>query len=248
LSPVRLRSRRVKNPLIDDEAQLGSDAEEHDDVVRLANDYDEEEGSDSGEVEGLIDHTKVESNEEALADRHFTSMLDKDQAELNQVINGQFKRKRGSDYIDDSSDFINKKLKLIHERAQGIGQRYGSNLLVQGASFSKASDLKVDDEDYEHLKVTREISELRAFRQATQRSQILDENTLHYLNIVDKPNVVVTNRSLILDRSNSGLKVFRDVSTTSRSYVFSREESQGPIMAKTVLPKQKSRLLNMLSQ
>lgn len=247
LSPVRLRARRVKNPLIDDEAQLGSDAEEHDDVVRHTNDYDEDDESDSGEIEGLIDHTRVDTNEDALADRHFASMISKDQEELQQVINGQFKRKRGTDYIDDSSDFVNKKLKLIHERAQGIGQRF-DGLVTGETAFSKSVDYKGDDEDYEHLRLTREISELRAFRQLTQRSQIIDENTLYYLNLVEKPDIVLTNKSLILDRSNSGLKVFQEANTSSRSYVFSREETQGPTAMKPLLPRQKSRLLNMLSQ
>jgi hypothetical protein len=131
----------------------------------------------------------------------------KTQQESKPVVEGQFKRKRGLEHTEDSSGFLSKKLKL---HKPDIGQRP-----LFRPAFSKASDLKSDDEDFEHLKLTREISELRSFRKGAR--ELIDESTLHYLDIIDKPDVVLTNRSLVADRSNSGLTVFKEA-TTSKAF------------------------------
>ena len=91
-----LRKREIRKNFIkkyfDDEAELGSDNEEHDDIIKNIN-SDTDTENDDGFLEDLIDDKSISSYNEQ-NDKFINDMFIKDNEEILKVIQGKIKRKK----------------------------------------------------------------------------------------------------------------------------------------------------------
>ncbi len=91
-----LRKREIRKNFIkkyfDDEAELGSDNEEHDNIIKNIN-SDSDTENDDGFLEDLIDDKSISSYNEQ-NDKFINDMFIKDNEEILKVIQGKIKRKK----------------------------------------------------------------------------------------------------------------------------------------------------------
>lgn len=91
-----LRKREIRKNFVkkyfDDEAELGSDNEEHDDIIKNIN-SDTDTENDDGFLEDLIDDKSISSYNEQ-NDKFINDMFIKDNEEILKVIQGKIKRKK----------------------------------------------------------------------------------------------------------------------------------------------------------
>jgi hypothetical protein len=91
-----LRKREIRKNFIkkyfDDEAELGSDNEEHDNIIKNIN-SDTDTENDDGFLEDLIDDKSISSYNEQ-NDKFINDMFIKDNEEILKVIQGKIKRKK----------------------------------------------------------------------------------------------------------------------------------------------------------
>ena len=91
-----LRKREIRKNFVkkyfDDEAELGSDNEEHDNIIKNIN-SDSDTENDDGFLEDLIDDKSISSYNEQ-NDKFINDMFIKDNEEILKVIQGKIKRKK----------------------------------------------------------------------------------------------------------------------------------------------------------
>lgn len=239
MEPQAFRPKR--NRFFEEEAELGSDNEAHDDIARLGSDMDCSE--DDAELPELIDNADVEEGETAL--KLAKDQMLRDHKELRQVINGEFrKRKNVTDYLE--GDVTSKRQKMLEE-TQGEEEL----LPWQGGNGrERMAEEGLDEEDASRLQLLQENSRLKLFRRDWDRqTAIMDEESQHYLSLMRAPSFASSTRSLLpeSDKSNSIDRVFRDSSNSAanaRAYVY-RNCIPEPAPA-TVKPKRGRSLLSLL--
>lgn len=237
LEPQSVRPKR--NRFIEEEAELGSDNEAHDDLARLGSDMDCSE--DDAELPELIDNAEVEEGETAT--KLVQDQMLRDHKELRQVINAEFrKRKNVTDYLE--GDVTAKKQRLLEEREEELLPWQGSE------GRERMVEEGLDEEDASRLQLLHENSRLKLFRRDLDRkAAILDEESQHYLSLMRAPSFSSSTRSLLpdSDKSNSIDRVFRDSSNSAanaRAYVF-RSLVPEPAPA-TLKPKRGRSILSLI--
>ena len=215
-SSMEPQPRPKRNRFIEEEAELGSENEAHDDLGLMASDMDCSD--DDAELPELIDNAAVEDGD--IAGKMVQDQQLQDQRELHQVIAGQFRKRRNvTDYLD--GDVTTKKQRLV-------GAQEEEELLPWQGGHTRelAVGEELDEEDASRLHLLQENSRLKSFRRGLdQQTAILDDESQHYLSMMRAPSFASSTRSLLLDsdKSNSIDRVFRDSSNSaanSRAYVF----------------------------
>jgi len=116
---------------VDDEAELGSDDEEHDDTKKRidADDMEENEDDLDKDLEGFVvqggDDAEIgEGNDEMmqkfLNDRHEDDRKMTQKIFSSIILGNNKKRKRGEVELDDLDEFSKRKLQRIEERANAM--------------------------------------------------------------------------------------------------------------------------------
>lgn len=149
-------AKKIAASLFENEAELGSDNEEHDDLVKQIN-KNEERDEDNSELdndlkdlindEALQDH---EYNEDDLQDKFFEDMLKKDREDIKRVIKGpnEQKKKLMRKELFDSSDLpLSERIKKFKSENEGNSDFFFSDLLFK----SKTSNSSFKEEnEYQH--------------------------------------------------------------------------------------------------
>lgn len=103
----RLR-KMINGAYVETQAELGSDNESHDDVVKKADNEDEDEDDEVGqELEDLIDNNMIDINEEdeQRAYRMFMDKLhDQDKEDLRKILKGEFRGRNGKVHTVNIND------------------------------------------------------------------------------------------------------------------------------------------------
>lgn len=229
------------NKFIENEAEIGSDHEEHDDLIKPCRDSHSEKEEDDCELEDLIDRTQIDDNEENRFNKHLSDLIQQDKIQINQVINAEFKRNRKNlDFFNESSNILSKKQKLLEEKKDLLAER-------ESRGFFKGFDMKnqrqeMDEEEFDKFKVLKGSQELKFIRNQFSPKIVLDEQSLSYLSLISNPENTLCAKSLLSDsdKSNS-IRVFKSTSNLSsnKSFVFSKEKIKQEVSGKNKARKTK---------
>ena len=235
---------------MENEAEVGSDHEEHDDLVRNCKDSeDEDREDDDKDLEELFDRNQVDDDEENRFDKHLKQTILEDELQISKVINAEFRRQRKDiDFVDGPSNILSKKQKLLEDKKSLLAMR-------ENNAFSKdlAEQLdpeEMDDEEFDKFRVLRGSQELKFIRNQFVTKVVLDEQSLSYLSLITKPENTVSNKSLLSDsdKSNS-VRVFKTTSNLSsnRSFVFSKDKDKAKSVEIDDHKAKKTKLYKLLS-
>jgi len=225
LVPKAITKKRYSSKFFDEEAELGSDHEEHDNIVKRSNESEEERPEDDQDLPELVDYSQVELNQEDLANKHMGDMIAQDQLDLKKVINADFKRKR-FEFLEETSGLVSKKMKLIQQRKDQLESRENEVFTKTTEVFSKAQ-VDPEDEDYESVKLLQSSLEMKLLSNQFAPSFVIDEKSKSLLNLIGAPEVRTGSRSLLGDSEKSeSLRVFTGSTNfaSNKSYVFSKDK------------------------
>jgi hypothetical protein len=163
---------------LDLEAEEGSDNEEHDNVVKRTEDVDENE--EEKDVEGLIDDSikNTLSDLTKLRDKYNLEEIAEDKKSINNIIDGNFKRKKRK-YQDlqdsqEDKDTIAIRKKLVGS-SQEQGEKFDKNKIL--VNFSKYKKMvESDSNENEHLNEMIENYENDIKKKITENSSTFKRN------------------------------------------------------------------------
>ena len=215
-------SKPVKNnKFVENEAEVGSDHEEHDDVIKNYKDSEDEE-SDK-DLEELLDKNIVDDNEEVRYNKHLNQLIEEDQIQINKVINAEFKRNRkDTNFIDGVSNIYSKKQQLLEDKKNLLAQR-GTSFFSKNPETSKNEEM--DDEEFHKFRVLQGSHELKFIRNQFNSKSNMDEQSLSLLSLISKPENTVSVKSILsTSEKPSGIAVFKTDTnfSSNRSFVFSK--------------------------
>lgn len=238
---------KPKNKFIDEEAELGSDHEEHDNLIKNIRDSDEEISEElDKDLEEMIDRSKVDDDEDMRYGKHLDQLMKDDDEKIKKVVNAEFRRQRKDiAFIENGAGIMSKKDKLLDERKNLLAQR-GTQVFSQ---VSKGFDVEeMDDEEFDKYKALRSSQELKFIRNQFSSKVVLDDRSLSILNLISKPENSVASKSMLVgsDKSNS-MRVFKSSTNLSsnRSFVFSKDKSKTQAFENTQT--KKTKLYKLLS-
>ncbi|CAG9317323.1 unnamed protein product [Blepharisma stoltei] len=249
--PVEKRKApRFVSKFLEDEAELGSDHEEHDDLVKVHKDNDESSGDDK-DLEELIDAGEVDEAKEMLEAKFLGDMAVQDHQQLQKVVNADFKRKRNQiDYLNDTPTIGTKKMKLMEQKKQILENREKGVVVENQFGMACDNTEELDEEEMSKLQLLRETHSLKLIRNQFSCPIEIDEKSLSYLMMLEKPENKIPCKSLLgeNDKSNS-IRVFRENSnlTSNKSFVFSKGENKEQKGKGIFEKKRKTKLYKMLS-
>ena len=230
-SPAILQvfSSKIKaSKFIDTEAEVGSDHEEHDDLIKNLKDSDIEDMEDGKDLEELIDRNHVDDDEEMRMNKHMQHLIQDDELQMNKVINADFRRQRKDiDFIDATNNIMSKKQKLLEEKKTLLANRE-KNIFSRDLEEIHETE-EMDDEEYNKFRMLQGSQQLKFIRNQFDSKIILDDQSLSYLSLITKPDNTIGSKSLLSDseKSNS-IRVFKTSSNLSsnRSFVFSKNKEK----------------------
>jgi hypothetical protein len=238
---------KPKNKFIDEEAELGSDHEEHDNLIKNIKDSDEEISEElDKDLEEMIDREKVDDDEDMRYGKHLDQLMKDDDERIKKVVNAEFRRQRKElDFIESGAGIMSKKDRLLDEKRGLLAQR-GAQVFSQ---VSKGCDVEeMDDEEFDKYKALKSSQELKFIRNQFSSKVVLDDRSLSFLNLISKPENSITSKSMLVgsDKSNS-MRVFKSSTNLSsnRSFVFSKDKSKTQAFEKTQT--KKTKLYKLLS-
>ena len=243
-SPAILQvfSSKIKaSKFIDTEAEVGSDHEEHDDLIKNLKDSDIEDMEDGKDLEELIDRNHVDDDEEMRMNKHMQHLIQDDELQMNKVINADFRRQRKDiDFIDATNNIMSKKQKLLEEKKTLLANRE-KNIFSRDLEEIHETE-EMDDEEYNKFRMLQGSQQLKFIRNQFDSKIILDDQSLSYLSLITKPDNTIGSKSLLSDseKSNS-IRVFKTSSNLSsnRSFVFSKNKEKIEEMNKQTQKKTK---------
>lgn len=212
---------------IEKEAEIGSDHEEHDDLIKHLKDSESEEDLDQ-DLEEIIDRQAVDEEDDCRYEKHLTQLLKDDEDQIKKVINAEFRKQRKDfDFVGDDSNILNKKQQLLDEKKKIIQNR-GFNPF--GFRLDSQIELEtIDEDELGKYQVLKSSQELKVFRSQDQSKKIIDEQSLSLLSLISKPENSVQSKSLLSDgeKSNS-MRVFKtsESFSSNRNFVFSKEKKR----------------------
>jgi hypothetical protein len=213
------------NKFLEKEAEIGSDHEEHDDLIKKINDSESESEQDQ-DLEEIIDRQAVDENNEKIQEKHLSQVLKDDEDQIKKVINAEFRKKRKDFDFVDGSNILTKKEQLLEEKKKMIQAR-GFNLFSFQAGEKVELD-GIDDDEIGKYQVMKNSQELKVFRKSVEQKKIFDDQSLSLLSLISEPEKTVKNKSLIVDSEKSSLRVFKTTEnfSSNRSFVFSKEKKK----------------------
>ena len=219
---------------IEKEAEIGSDHEEHDDLIKHLRDSDSEEDSDH-DLEEIIDRQAVDEQEDTRYEKHLNQLLKDDEDQIKKVINAEFRKQRKDfDFVGNDSNILNKKQQLLDEKKKIIQNR-GMNAF--GFRLDEQIELEgIDDDELGKYQVLKTSQELKVFRSQDSSKKIIDEQSLSLLSLISKPDNTVQSKSMLGESEKSNnMRVFKtsESFSSNRSFVFSKEKKKGFEVEKT---------------
>eukprot|EP00828_Plagiopyla_frontata_P029734 TRINITY_DN3853_c0_g1_i3.p1 TRINITY_DN3853_c0_g1~~TRINITY_DN3853_c0_g1_i3.p1 ORF type:complete len:700 (-),score=172.98 TRINITY_DN3853_c0_g1_i3:147-2246(-) len=161
------KTKEALRKMLEMEAELGSDHEDHDDIIKQINRDDESErDSNADEREsnnGIIDDIPLlpsEADSQAVWEKFQQDILDQEKKLLEKVLKGSFKgQKRKEDMIDlYDNEFTKRKLQMVQERIKELQdkdpdtntykERSGEKGKDEGSLFSDDDE---EDQERQHL-------------------------------------------------------------------------------------------------
>ncbi|OMJ86243.1 hypothetical protein SteCoe_12308 [Stentor coeruleus] len=239
--------KKPKNKFIDEEAELGSDHEEHDDLIKNIRDSDLEISEElDKDLEEIIDRDKVDDDEEMRYGKHLDQLMKDDDENIKKVVNAEFRRQRKDlDLIENGLGIMSKKDKLLEERKSLLAQR-GTQVFSQNSKGINPEEM--DDEELDRYKALKGSQELKFIRNQFSSKVMLDDKSLSIFNLISKPENSIASKSMLVgsDKSNS-MRVFKSSTNLSsnRSFVFSKDKSITQAFEKTQT--KKTKLYKLLS-
>ncbi|OMJ86337.1 hypothetical protein SteCoe_12188 [Stentor coeruleus] len=245
--PIIPKPIKILNRFIDEEAELGSDHEEHDNLVKNIKDSDEENEDLDEELEEIIDRNKVDDDEEMRYGKHLDQLMKDDEERIKKVVNAEFKRQRKDlDFIDNEPSIMTKRDKLLEDKKNLLAQRGNQGVFN---SF-KVDKEEMDDEEFDKFKMLKSSQELKFIRNQFSSKVLIDDKSLSILSLISKPDNTITSKSMLVggekdlgfagksfkgvssmqkigDKGNS-MRVFKSSANLSsnRSFVFSKEKTK----------------------
>jgi len=168
----------------ENEAEEGSENEEHDDVVRkIVNEHEESDNPDEN-VEGLIASSDSEDNDPAetenLKSKFYKDMLKRDYEEIKQVIKGPKIKKRYRDIEQEDEDYISIEQRKNFNKSNDITDMdfFASRSLLIRANSNLGKEEHSDDFDNEELNFmiqSQETSKIKKFTENKQDNKAIIE-------------------------------------------------------------------------
>ena len=205
-----LRKREIRKNFVkkyfDDEAELGSDNEEHDDIIKNIN-SDTDTENDDGFLEDLIDDKSISSYNEQ-NDKFINDMFIKDNEEILKVIQGKIKRKK---IIEKKYNDNELPLKIRIERMKNMNNDFEIkkfNLKF----FNKKIKEELGENDNEELKdafndykenTIRQIEKVNNFKIKELKERMKENNKiLENIIILNKKNKREKKNNLFIKGNN----------------------------------------------
>jgi hypothetical protein len=197
-------AKKISLGFLDVEAELGSDNEEHDDIVKKITDSDKEDDEQEEYLKDLINDDKLEEETDLLQKKYFDDMLERDRAEVKRVISGPQvekkttgnKRNRTENEEDDelTIEMRMKKFKSEEDEDSKDPQFHLKNLYKNFKSLEKKISENTDENHNDELiemqqsietKIMKEIAEKDKehikllFNRMKENEKILEENVIN---------------------------------------------------------------------
>jgi hypothetical protein len=197
-------AKKISLGFLDVEAELGSDNEEHDDIVKKITDSDKEDDEQEEYLKDLINDDKLEEETDLLQKKYFDDMLERDRAEVKRVISGPQvekkttgnKRNRTENEEDDelTIEMRMKKFKSEEDEDSKDPQFHLKNLYKNFKSLEKKISENTDENHNDELiemqqsietKIMKEIAEKDnehiklLFNRMKENEKILEENVIN---------------------------------------------------------------------
>lgn len=206
-----------KNEFVDSEAELGSDKEEHDDVIKRIQDVDEDDSDNQeDDLPDLIDKTEeiIEGNDE-IQKKFFNEMMDQDKKEIKQVINGPIERQKrlrsNIDKLPDTEDdYLALNMRIKKFKSSSTEEKNDPGFMVNFLSIQKQFEEEINDDNQdEELSKMVKTYENNMIKKIAEKSVNIDdiielrnkENDKILENVVIRntaPNICFTNNSNLL--------------------------------------------------
>ena len=224
----------VLSKFIEKEAEIGSDHEEHDDLIKHLKDSESEADLDH-DLEEIIDRQAVDEQDDTRYEKHLNQLLKDDEDQIKKVINAEFRKQRKDfDFVGDDSNILNKKQQLLDEKKKIIQSR---GLNAFGFRLDDQVELEgIDDDELGKYQVLKTSQELKVFRSHDNSKKIIDDQSLSLLSLISKPDNTVQSKSLLSDNEkSSSVRVFKTCESFSsnRNFVFSKEKKKSFQVEKT---------------
>jgi hypothetical protein len=173
-----------RNEFVDSEAELGSDKEEHDDVVKKIKENDEEDLSDNQEEDlpDLIDKNEENLNidKDEIQKKFFNEMMDQDKKEIRQVINGPAQRqKRMRSTLDKlpetEDDYLALNMRIKKYKTNGSEDENEPGFIGNFLNIQKQIEENIADQHDEDLKEMLQTYENNKIKKIAEKNVKIDE-------------------------------------------------------------------------
>lgn len=198
-------AKHISMGFLDVEAELGSDNEDHDDIVKKITDSDKEDEEQEEYLKDLINDEKLEEETDLLQKKYFDDMLEQDRAQVKRVISGPqvekkvaigHKRNRTENEEDDEMtlEMRMKKFKSEEDDDSKDPQFILKNLYKNIKSLEKKISENTDENHNDELiemqqsletKIMKEIAEKDKdhikllFNRMKENEKILEESVIN---------------------------------------------------------------------
>ena len=193
----------------DIEAELGSDNEDHDDIVKKIIDDEDDENLD-GDVKDLIrDDANEEEEADLLKKKFFDDMLDRDQSEVKRVIDGPLnapqlnvKRSRSANVdernFDDEMTMEMRMKKFKGDDKTSDPQFSLNNLFNSFKNIEKRISENAEDDPNEELKEIYQTLEIKMVKKIAEKEKDHRKDLMNRMKENDKilENVIILNSDL----------------------------------------------------
>lgn len=209
--------KKIATSFFDNEAELGSDNEEHDDVIKKINSSDEESSDSEKIIEGLINDNEVKKNEEKQSEKYFDDMLDQDKEEIKKVIDGPQRRtiETKKQYLEIEEGDLPLKIRI--ERM--VNEKYGEDEEISFKSLAtkikklkkQAGEEQSNEEIQEalnhyHIQAWKKASKLAGVPQKEFKDRIKeDDNILKNVVNLNKKSCLDKNKKSVLSKGNGSI-------------------------------------------
>jgi hypothetical protein len=164
------------NSFFEYEAELGSDNEDHDDVVKREkndddNDLNEENDEDLNDL--IADDNEIEEDEEDIKEKYFEDMLEQDKENLRRVIQGppeRLKRDRGDVKLDKDYLPLNMRIKKLRTEDGGLYSFSNDVIFRKLESIQQRLENEEEGEENEEMKEIYQSYENSLIKKIAEKS------------------------------------------------------------------------------
>ena len=179
---IKKQQKIRKNEFVESEAELGSDKEEHDDVVKKIKENDEESDDQEEDLPDLIDKTEgiIEDNDE-IKKKFYNEMMDQDKKEINQVINGPAQRQKrlrsNIDKLGDTEDdYLALNMRIKKYKTNSTEEENESGFIGNFLNLQKQYEEETNEENMdEELTQMVQTYQNKIIKKIAEKSQKIDD-------------------------------------------------------------------------